>query len=168
MNRETVRTWLQSVMTDKGWNASEWARQSGVNQSTISRALSVDGSFIPRMSTIIKMAEAASVSVPFIMPTSNLDVYKLDNGVRVLVGSIVAPSEWGGEFALQTQTGECLVCIGTDSIKDGDFVAVSDGDSIISGRFVGNKIFPEGRPQIEFDKENVIGIVVATMRQIPR
>jgi len=56
--RNTVRQWMRSVLADKGWSASEWARRAGVNPSSVTRPMDPACRIVMGLGTVARLSRA--------------------------------------------------------------------------------------------------------------
>lgn len=62
--QKPIAEWLTTVMNQKGWTATEWAREAGVGRDTVLRGVREDYAHVTSTSTLLKLAKAAGVPAP--------------------------------------------------------------------------------------------------------
>ncbi len=107
--RETVarfRERLQQVLTDSGSSRAAFARQVGLDRSTLSQLLDEGQDRLPRAETIVAIAEAAQVSVDWLLGLSQAGIRGpelLPRALEIAEGSGVPGDErllaWHAEAA---------------------------------------------------------------------
>jgi lambda repressor-like predicted transcriptional regulator len=59
-----IRTWMRSVLAEKGWTAAAWAKKAQLAPTTVQRPLKDDYEFVTSSRTLAKLADAAAVEAP--------------------------------------------------------------------------------------------------------
>jgi hypothetical protein len=62
--QKPIAEWLNAVMAQKDWTATEWAREAKIGRDTVSRAIREDYRHVTSTTTLLKLAKAAKVPAP--------------------------------------------------------------------------------------------------------
>lgn len=77
-----IASWMQRVMTEKGWSAEEWASKAKVAPTSITRAVKPGYKFVTKKATVDKLASVAGSSPDQAQPSGvNADVLETMLGV---------------------------------------------------------------------------------------
>jgi len=90
-----IAAWMRRVMQQKDWSAQEWAKQSGVTPTNISRAVRDDYESITSIRTLDKLARAARVPsvLDFLAGTSASNSLNA-NEVTTVLAELLGSGNW--------------------------------------------------------------------------
>lgn len=76
--REAIQNWLRDTMAARGWSAEQWARHAKLSPTTITRFLNASTvTWVLSSRTVTKLAEAAQVPPPYLVPTDGRETRAL-------------------------------------------------------------------------------------------